>query len=404
MTKRASYIIIIFALGFISMQARPQYSILQTYGAKCTSCHLDNQGGVRSFQGWMSRKDISLVKPEWIGLQGFFNNVTTSNTVLDDKVLFGEDFRYQEARFGPVDNSTREYLVMQLNPHLVITPIKGLEFHGSYNFAYDLEDLHRYPHQQQYTFTTTVKPWENLPYLKIGYFKPYVGTKYDDHTMLVNRMASNQRSLPLIPHDYAEFGAELEYESLSWLGASLGAFTTDKLSQVIVSNYLTNKIPLVNPNTLSYNMRLVFTPEIFEGWSAYMGGTMFFNTGKGIDGKDSYFYVFNLFCNIGLTDKLALMTEYCTSEKQFTSTTDNILLELDYQVTDAIIPYIRAERGTTRQRVFQDDVFYNVNQYVFGASINVLPFIKLLPEYRIYDREAAAGNQTQWAVQLHVFY
>jgi hypothetical protein len=208
----------------------------------------------------------------------------------------------------------------------------------------------------------------------------------------------------MIPHDYAEAGALLEYEGLSWLSASMGAFTTDKLSKVMLTNYLTNKIPMVNPDELSYNLRLVLTPEIFEGWAAYIGGTMFFNNGKGIDGIDSYFYVANLFCNIGLTDKLALMTEYCTAEKQFTMTTDNFLVELNYQVNDAVIPYVRAERGTTRQRVFEDDNFYNVNQYVLGASINVLPYIRLLPEYRIYDRELAPGYQSQWAVQVHVFY
>ncbi len=47
---------------------------------------------------------------------------------------------------------------------------------------------------------------------------------------------------------------------------------------------------------------------------------------------------------------------------------------------------------------------FEANQYVVGAHIFVLPFIDLLPEYRIYDRGDVDGTSAQWAIQLHIFY
>jgi len=47
---------------------------------------------------------------------------------------------------------------------------------------------------------------------------------------------------------------------------------------------------------------------------------------------------------------------------------------------------------------------FESNQYVFGSHIYLLPYIDLLPEYRIYDRGEVSGYSSQWTFQIHVFY
>lgn len=407
--KKLILLILVMILCITSADAKPQYSILQTYGTKCINCHVNMQGGVRSYQGWLSRKDISLIKPSSIGLEQAFEAISSSNTFLDDKLLFGIDFRYQSAKWGPPESAERDQMVMQLYPTLVVTPVQGVKLEASYNFAYDIESLKRYPNQLQYQFSLELDLFDELPSLRAGFFRPSVSTKYDDHTMLIYRTADNRRSLLLYPHDYAEWGAQIDYNKLSWLYASAGVFSGYNMSKMRVTDYMNNRIPLAKENSTSYAFSLSIHPELGSGINTFFGGSLYLNGGLGIgdDGitkNENYMYIASLFFNIGLSDKVALMTEYVTSEKQFAFTTDNFLIELDYQAMESILVYARAERGTTRQRLFSEDYFYNVNQFVFGAQINLLPYIVLLPEYRIYDREAAPKHQSQWAFQLHVFY
>jgi hypothetical protein len=408
MLKKIALFLFVIVITSQILDAKPQYSVLMTYGAKCENCHVKPEGGVRNFPGFLARKDISLVKPSWIGMQGAFETIGETNTFAD-MFLFGLDGRYQTAKWGSPDKSVRDYMIMQLNPSLVITPVQWLQLEGSYNFAYDIEDLKRYPNQQNYSASAIIKPSEDLPGLRFGFFRPPVGNKYDDHTMLILRTADRGKSLPMIPHDYAELGIQLDYEPLSWLQTQLGVFNSDILSDMKVSNYLNQKIPLVNKESLSYCLRAVATPEIGSGLAVYAGGSLLLNNGKGDkNGSDNrnekYFYLGTLFFGIGLTDKMSLIGEYWAAEKQHSFTSDNFMLEVDYQLMEPIILYARAERGTTRQRLISENLYYLVNQYVFGGQINLLPFIVLLPEYRIYDREAAPDYQGQWAFQVHLFF
>lgn len=383
------------------LSARPQYSIIQTFGTKCIGCHVNTQGGgLRNNPGWLSRKDISLIKPSKIGLASVFD-APGSNTLFNDMVTFGLDFRYQSARWPRTVASTppklitrREWMVMQCSPAISVKPIKWLEFEGFYNFAYEIEKDKRYTAQNAYAASMYIRPADNLPSLRVGYFQPTIGTKYDDHTMLIKTaINARDRRTPVVPDDYAELGAQVDYDGIKWLGLSAGAFDTKNLSKLTARDKDGKTIPIVKDKSVSTVLRGVLFPEIGKSINAFLGGTILVN--------DDY-YVSSVFVNSGLSDKFSLMTEYCRSEKKNSRLTLNFLAELTYQLHESVLPFVRAERAVTKDKV-ENKPFY-ANQFVFGAHINPLPYFDFLPEYRIFNSEQISGYSSEWTLQLHVFY
>jgi hypothetical protein len=92
----AIFLLIVFDIA----NARPQYSILQSFGTKCQNCHIaPNIGMQRNASGWMSFGDISLIKPEDIGLKPAYDAIRETNTPITDEIMFGLDLRYQSARW-----------------------------------------------------------------------------------------------------------------------------------------------------------------------------------------------------------------------------------------------------------------------------------------------------------------
>jgi hypothetical protein len=77
-------------------------------------------------------------------------------------------------------------------------------------------------------------------------------------------------------------------------------------------------------------------------------------------------------------------------------------VELNYEIMEPLIAYARYETGRTNE-VYMDNE-YKLNQYVVGGKAYILPYIALIPEYRIVDRPQVDGYHSQWAVQLHIFY
>ncbi|MFA6571608.1 MAG: hypothetical protein WCT77_10285 [Bacteroidota bacterium] len=414
-------ILILLCSGFA--YARPQYSILQGFGAKCQACHVNTQGGgARNNPGWMSRKDISLIQPSTIGLGGLFNALST-NQAFGELITYGVDFRYQSARFGGPAGPERKNMVMQTTPYLSINPTSWFFIEGQYNVAYEIEKDLRYIGQQPYAFSANFKIAENLPRLRVGYFQPPIGTKYDDHTLLIRMVAGSARSNPVIPDDYAEFGAQLDYDPFDWLSVNLGAFQSKNMSALtstinpndmrVYVPYVTadtskaRTIPVVDQGVPSIAGRILIAPTLPFNINAFFGGTFFINSGTNLNKNGFYFSsnfyeISSLFLHIGMLEKFALMTEYIHAKKQNSRTTDNFLVELTYQPLEAANIFFRFEQGNTNE-VFQDKNYHS-NQYVIGAHIFPLPFIDLLPEYRIYDRQWIPGHAAQWAFQAHIFY
>jgi hypothetical protein len=407
--KSILLIILFSILMSFDAYSRPQYSLLQSYGAKCTGCHINTQGGgIRSNPGWMSRNQSSLIDPESIGLKGLFDLTQESNQFLDDKVTFGFDFRYQTARWGSHSGvSERKHMVMQWSNYLAIEPTEWLTIEGLYNLSTDIHPTMQYPGQQPGAVSAYIKPGEDLPTLRVGYFQPTIGTKYEDHTMLNRQFASGSRGVSVVPDDYAELGFQIDYEAISWLGLSFGMFTSENLSKTNIPLSSSGSGSPVNGNHMSSVFRVIFfPPEVASGVNMFAGGTLFLNsplkTDNGVYFGNEHYYIGNVFFNIGLVDKLALMTEYMRTVKQTMLEVNNITVELNYQLMEPLIAYARYERGNTNYT--QDNKNFITSSYVLGAKAYILPYIAFLPEYRINDKEHLESYSSQWAFQVHVFY
>jgi hypothetical protein len=398
--KKLIFTLFLLTFVAISLNARPQYSILQTYGTKCNGCHENTQGGgFRSAPGFLSRKDMSVINPSWIGLKGVFDAMS-SNTVLNDVVMFGLDFRYQTAKWKYPGVTERRFMVMQATPYLAIKPFEWLEFEGYYNAGYDLEEKMRYPGQQRAGGSMYIKPAEGMPTLRVGYFQPTIGQKWDDHTMLIRQAPGKEGRKPVIADDYQEWGAQVDYEALPWLGLSAGVFQAENLASTMYKFAVKkdlNKFDyknVVDSGSYSTVLRASFHPELPMGLTAYGGGTMMFN---------GDYLITNVFGSLGISETFSICAEYLRSEKKDSRLTMAYLFDVTYQLSESVLPFARLERSIVKEADDRGLPAYT-NQYVFGAHINILPFIDLLPEYRIYDREHVDGYSAQWAFQIHVFY
>lgn len=420
--KRFLLLLILLTVTFYPLLSRPEYSILQSYGTKCQNCHVNNQGGgLRNLGGWMSRNQTALVEPSKIGLGKVFDFLQNTNQALDGIITYGLDFRWQDARWGyqeviqkrnpPLTDTVlsqpkRDNMIMQLDPYLSIKPADFIELEGFYNFAYDIENLKRFPGQQPYAFSVKIKPADYLPELRIGYFQPQIGTKWDDHSLLVRQVIGASRSSLLIPDDYAEWGAEIDYQAIPWLGASIGLFDSKVMNNLTLPGKIGNTVPVVSGNTMSTVMKLAFYPPEFYGFTSFFGGSFVINsplrTDNGIYFANNYYAIGNMFFNIGMVDKFSLLTEYMWSKKQDLRTTNNFSFELTYQPLDAAYVYARYEIGNTDY--LPQNTSYHANQYVLGTKLFVLPYIALLPEYRVVDREHVEGYFSEWTLQIHLFY
>jgi len=137
----------------------------------------------------------------------------------------------------------------------------------------------------------------------------------------------------------------------------------------------------------------MISPQLDWDFNSYIGATGFMN--------DDY-YVANVFLGWGMADNFSFLLEYMDTEKKNSRRAITWLGEFTYQIHESLLPYIRAERQLTRE-VTQPEANY-INQLVFGAHIYILPYIDLLPEYRLVDREWVDGYHSSFAFQIHIWY
>lgn len=420
-------VVLIFAILLLPAltQARPQYSILQSFGTKCENCHVaPNVGMQRNASGWMALKETSLIKPEDIGLSSAFDAIGSTNAILDDKVMFGLDARYQTARWSKTKNkmviydnlfdptlkdtiqysdpyaTSRDYMLMILTPYITIRPMDEITIEASYNLAYELEDTKRYPGQTPFTGSVIIQPVSYLPSLRVGMIQPMVGTDWDDHTFMTRQVVTGTGTPPSIPCDYFELGAQLDYQAIDWLGLTVGIYDSKNISEMSRN--------VVKDNTMSGLAKVTLHPPDFgTGITAFCGATHFFNsqmkTDNGIYFSNHYLTASSVFLHFGIPGTFAVMTEWMRTEYSGYQTTNNYSVELNYQILEPIIGYARIERGNT-ERLTNVLNKYHGNKYTIGAKIFVLPYVALLPEFKIYDRTHVDSYNSQFACQLHIFY
>jgi hypothetical protein len=393
-----------------SVYAIPQFSLLS--GNKCLNCHINTQGsGIRNELGWYVAKDMKLTDPKNVGLGWLYELDAESNSFLDGTLTIGLDTRIQSARSPRSDNAVQRVFPMQAALHIAYQPVQWLTIESMTDIAALVRDLSNRPQayigQRSWSASVIVQPGITAPQLRVGHFQPSIGVRYDDHTNLVRQIAGANGST-LIPPNYAEYGAELNYEGIQWLSLTVGAFLPGALSQMLTTNRrgeivrLLENVP-VNPSIAN----LVNSPS-FLGRAAlwlrtddhtinsYAGASVYTN---------STFSLANVFAGIGLTDRLSLMGEYALSGVQDGRQTRNLSLELSYQPVVGLMPYVRYERGTTRQSAL--DAPSGIGEYFsqqvsVGAQIFPIPYVEIRPELRYFETEGYRA--VRWAAQVHIFW
>ncbi|MBI5325825.1 MAG: hypothetical protein HZB41_11240 [Ignavibacteriae bacterium] len=385
-------ILILFVLLSVNAFALPQYSMLS--GNKCINCHVNPAGsGIRNDLGWYARNDVGLINPGDIGLGGFFKNVASTNQAFNKLLLFGFDFRYETAMIGPPDKPTRKYFGMAATPYLSLKPFNWLNLGGSYNIFYDVYNKTRYPGQKAWTAYMIVQPDITMPSLKAGYFSPPIGIHFDDHTVLVDQVPGGGQP-QLIPPDFSEYGAEINYEGLKWLSLTAGVFQAKSMAENTVRDSTGNVVPLTNKDKISFAVNGSLWQRFFENkLNLQLGGSYYINDD---------FNISSVYFNAGLTDELSLITELLMTNKKDIRKSRNFVVGLMYQLHDGLLIEARLEKAFTDDLI--NKLNWTTNQYLIGLHIFPLPYIELRPEYRIYDREWAEGYMAQYAVQIHLYY
>lgn len=394
MKEYITLLLFLFILAF-KLYSTPQFSMLT--GNKCSNCHFNTLGsGIRNSLGFYAIKDVGLINPDDIGIGKFHEKFGQENSLFDRKLFYGFDFRFQTAMLGDPEHPVRKYFGMQASPYLVLIPTEWMTIGGFYNIFYDVYNKTVFPAQKPWSAYINIQPDMLYPSLKVGFFEPPIGMRYDDHTMLISQIAGGGAILnQFIPPDYAEYGAELNYDGLKWLTLTAGIFNSKSMSENSI-NISQGRIPLTDKTKISSALRIAIWQRLFDNNLNLNVGASYF--------KNSDFNIIAIFFNAGLTDKLSLLTELMLTDKDGYRKSKNYSIELAYSILEPLLVYGRIEKAITDDSQLMDGLSYATNQAVIGFQIFPLPFIEFRPEYRMFDREWVPGYQTQYALQFHAFF
>lgn len=375
--------------------ATPQLSLLT--GNRCSNCHVaPSGGGLRSELGWYSWYDVGMISRNSELVRWLYPE-DESNTFFDGLVTLGMDARIQSTRSFSSPSASRVTFPMQATLYAAITPVKAMTIEGQFNLAAlrkapNSTSTITYAGQRAAMGSVILTPGENLPSVRVGLFRPSVGVRYDDHTVLpVNYVSSSARLNYLAP-DWGEWGSELTWESQKWLSVNMGLFGSEGLSNVRISDGQ-SVMPLISGTSPTVTGRVVVWPQFLaQQLNAYAGGSVLVN---------SDFSMVSAFAGVSRTDFVYAMIDYTQSSKKDVLESRNMMAELGWSVWSPLIVYARYEVGRTTQPVINATA--TVRSMVFGAQAFVLPYVEVRPEYRIWDTELP-GATSRWNVQLHVFY
>ena len=406
-------LIVLFAVASLVISADEASALPRmsaTSGAPCTTCHYNaDGGGMRSEIGWGTQWLTGAVDHDTTGL-GFLDNRST-NKVLDWMAV-GGDARLQVTRLGEptidvgddgepfAEAPSMAVLPMQFQPYLALLPHRTLTLQGSADLVSLLYDeggdgicAQFYPGQTCLQGHATYSPDPKLPKMRAGFFRPSMGIRHDDHTMLIDADASRRRPT-VIPPNYAELGAEVSYQPRHWIRSEVGAFYPNQLARAVGDAELTDgSLPLAVLARLTYFPRFDFGPDrSFYGW---IGASVYGDV-------DQRFRLDQGFMGLGWLDRAALMLE--VAHMEFGTDPDrrafNTAGIFTYQFWEWLVAEARVERAATRD--YTDDETHVRHAAVAGVHFYPVPFVKIRPEFR-YGR-TDAWHMGQYAVQLHLFY
>lgn len=399
--------------------AVPRMSV--TAGSPCITCHVNpTGGGLRNEIGFGSMDAGSLLE------FGHFAH----NALFDDLVSVGMDVRVQAVRFGgpTTDPNTGaivepdvEVFPMQVQPYLGIKPMSGLWIYGSYAMGRktvdegELCDEH-FPGQSCFDAAVQYQPSPTLPTFRVGMIQPSIGIRRDDHTIYI-RSDALDRQRPIVPPNYAEWGAEASWQPESWIRGELGVFDVTHLEEVL-DRGVADESEEVWPVAVS--ARFTVLPQIsFAAEEAASGDDEFDDDEFGDDfgeetepaepfvintwlGSSIYasgdFWLVNVFGSAGLYQGVEIHAEAAFSGRTSDYDTLNILAGASYAPWSWLAGSVRYERAVTTY----GGVDTVVTQAVAGLELFPVPFVEIRPEYRIVRTDDYLFGQP--TVQLHLFY
>ena len=367
-------------------QATPQFAAMNN--AKCIACHVNAQGGgLRNFRGWSYMNSTGLIAPRQIKDANGTLKGLQSNSIFDGRITFGTDLRYQVARSFKSKDAQRLKFWMQKTVYSDVKLTNWAHVEGSYNFA-----KQKFFSQQRWNAAAVIQPQNSYTQLKVGYFQPSAGLRYDDHTMLVRQVPQADYS-NYIPPDYAEYGAEITYDNIDWLTLAAGVFDSESLweNKIFIGGV---EEPLVKDRhgNLRLGKAILHSPDLAGGRvNLHLGGSYYGN---------SSFEVADIFGWGRFTDRIGFNTGFTRTVKPGYRATDNFLAGISLRAFSWAVLDARSENGRTYTRGSKDIKTY-AKQTVLGAQIFVIPHVEIRPEYRIMDTERYKSSR--WALQAHMF-
>jgi len=358
-------------------------------GEQCINCHISAQGGsLRNYRGWRYHSSTGLVKPETVKLGGLYAHDGDANTAFDGKLTYGGDFRVQMARSHKSPDADRRIFPMQASLYSDFKITDWIHAEVSYNFG-----PQKFDGQQAWTSSIIYQPEFSYTQLRVGFFQPSIGLRYDDHIMLVRRTPGADGNVIIAPN-YAEYGAEFTYNGFDKFTFTAGVFDAGSLGENFVIDNSGHQVSLMSDKgDMSLLGRIVFWPENYiENVSVFSGGSYFVNDD---------FSISNLFAGIGIIEKITLTADYSRTAKTDMRATNNLMLEAGYSVSEPLRLILRTERGRTFTNIGGSDLKTYTNQGLIGAQILIFPYVELRPEYRIVDTERFRSSR--YSMQLHIF-
>lgn len=363
-------------------EAIPQFAIVT--GNRCVNCHATVQGaGLRDELGRYSTDGTGLITSRWEPLGG-------SGSLLDGALLVGADARLQMARSHQSPDAGRRVFPMQAAVYSLYRATRAVQVEGSCNFG-----PKKYDGQQRWTASALIQPTFDFPQLRVGYFQPAIGLRYDDHTVLVRQVADVIGATPLIAPNYAEWGAQLHYYRPRWLELTAGVFNARSLAENTVADSTGRLVPLIDDaDRPTWLGRAAVWPRLLDRRLNLVAGGSYLVNGD--------FALLNLFGGAGIQDRVSVMGGYAASDKDDVRETRNLTLELAYHGIPSVLLTARGEDGSSTLLRTGDDVQMRTRQAVLGAQVFLTPQAVLRPEYRLVDTETFRSGR--YALQLHLFY
>jgi hypothetical protein len=381
--------------------ATPHYALIA--GAPCSTCHVNEQGGgMRTEIGWGSSALNGLVQYEQIGLPWLTDLET--NQIADGLLSLGIDARWQAARVGApsitinaqgqpeAELAPWRVFTMQLQPYLAVQAHESLTLYGTFAMG---EGTFKdgdvcwtpYPGQSCWEAMAIWKPFRGGPSLRAGRAQPSVGIRHDDHTMLIRQDISQERR-PILPANYAEYGAEIAWQPRYWFRVEAGAWQAAGLAEAVADERV------VTDRNAAVNARVTFSPQFGPPrarFSTLLGASTYAAGGFRMD---------SLFAGIGWRNQLSLLVEQALFH--FGADVDRSARAFSTLATWQALDWLQVYSRVELAHAERDDQTWDTTASVSGVRFFPLPWLELRPEYRLVWADRYSTGQ--YAVQLHLFF